>query len=157
MALRRPIVLYDGHFGQLQAGDILDAEVVAIDTIILTNEELDAITIGTPVHISSASRVRRAIANAPVTAEVIGLVRSASIPSNGTGSIQLDGVLSMANWTSIIGAVTLIAGTEYYLSPTTAGRLTATPPTATGQFLVFVGRAISATDMDINIEKRILL
>jgi len=155
MALRKPLVLEDGKIEQIQAGDTLDAAVSAIDVISATNGEIGAITIGMPVYISAADTVKKAQANAPGTKDVIGLVRDASIAAGTPGMIQTDGQLVSANWTLVVGAAVLVAGSIYYLSEGTAGQLTTTAP-ATG-YVVEVGQAFSTTTLDINIRRAIKL
>jgi len=63
---------------------------------------------------------------------------------------------------SVVGNVTgetggLTPGAVYYLDPDTPGNLTQTAPTTTGDFVVRVGRAISATAMEISVSQPILL
>jgi hypothetical protein len=54
-------------------------------------------------------------------------------------------------WDTVTGGSGgLTAGAQYYLSDTTAGRLTTTPPSTTGRYVVNVGRALSTTVMLIN-------
>ncbi len=74
-----------------------------------------------------------------------------------SGGIQTEGVFELANWTDVIGAASLTAKAIYYLDPATAGMLTATAPTTTGQVVQVVGRAVSTTKLDIEIGDPILL
>ena len=51
----------------------------------------------------------------------------------------------------------LDAGDLYYLSPTTAGAITTTAPTGSGQAVTRVGEGATATDFSIQVEPPILL
>jgi hypothetical protein len=51
----------------------------------------------------------------------------------------------------------LDAGDLFFLSPTTAGAITATPPSAAGQAVVRIGEAATATKLSIQIEPPIKL
>jgi hypothetical protein len=149
MTLRKPLVIVNGQIQQLQAGDTLDAVAQEVDSIILTNGEAGAITIGQVVYIFSANTVKKARADAGGTAQAFGLVAEASVAGGATGQIQTSGVLS--------GLSALTAGAKYYLDPTTSGAMTATAPTTPGQYVVPLGRAISTTEFKIDIEEPILL
>jgi len=155
MALRKPLVLNSGQIEQLQSGDTLDAPVTSIDVEVMTNGEAGAITIGIPVYISAADTVKKAKADAVGTSDVIGLVRTASIAASVTGDIQVGGVLSSADWTAVVGGVTLTSGSIYYLSQATAGQLTTTAP-STG-FIVQVGIATSTTELLLDVKQRVKL
>lgn len=160
MALRKPLVIISGQVQQLQAGDTLDASAAEVDVVALTNGNASAIVIGSPVYSDAAGSVDLAQANASGTVEVLGLVRDTSIAASASGSIQTDGILAATTgqWDIVTGDTGgLVAGTVYYLDPTTAGKLTATAPTTTSQYVVRVGKAISTTEMEISIEPPILL
>jgi len=160
VALRKPLVIISGQVQQLQAGDTLDASAAEVDVVALTNGNASAIVIGSPVYSDAAGSVDLAQANASGTVEVLGLVRDTSIAASASGSIQTDGILAATTgqWDIVTGDTGgLVAGTVYYLDPTTAGKLTATAPTTTSQYVVRVGKAISTTEMEISIEPPILL
>lgn len=99
---------------------------------------------GAPVYLSAADTVDLADASALSTAKVIGLAYAAA-SAGGAGTLVSEGIVSVANWTSVIGAASLTAGAEYYLSETT-GQLTTTAPTTAGACVVRVGIALSTTD-----------
>lgn len=160
MAIRKPLVVVDGQVQQLSASDTLDASVQEKDMFILTNGESGASVIGTPVYVSAASTCKKAQANASGTTEVIGLVATTSIAAAATGSVQSDGVLvaTTTQWDAVAGTTGGLAfGTQYYLDPATAGKLTATAPTTGGQYIAPIGRALSTTDLEITIGATILL
>ena len=156
MAARKPVVFVAGKYQQLQAGDTIDASCNEVDIITLENEEgADAIVKGMAVYISSAGKVKKAKADAVGTRDVIALCLTDSVAAGQSGSMQTDGQITIADWTAVIGAAALVAGSLYYLSEATSGKLTATPP-ATGS-VVEIGIAISTVMMDINIKQPILL
>jgi len=160
VALRKPLVIISGQVQQLQAGDTLDASAAEVDVVALINGNASAIVIGSPVYSDAAGSVDLAQANASGTVEVLGFVKDTSISASASGSIQTDGILAATTgqWDIVTGDTGgLVAGTVYYLDPTTAGKLTATAPTTTSQYVVRVGKAISTTEMEISIEPPILL
>lgn len=160
MAARKPLVIVNGIIQQLQSGDTLDAPVSEVDVVSKQNDNASAITIGQPVYVKSNGNVDLARANALGTSNVLGLVRDSSIASSAVGLIQTDGVLTAttAEWDAVTGETGgLTAGSVYYLSASTAGRLTTTAPTSSGQLVVRVGVALSNTELEISIDQPILL
>ena len=154
MAVRKPMVMIDGQHQRLPAGDTVDGASASL-TYTATNSNAGAITIGQPVYVDAAGSVALAKADAIGTARVIALVKDASIAAAASGEAQYAGVLASADWTAVIGSIPLTAGANYYLSAAVAGQLTATAPDATGQQLTYVGRAISTTELAIEIARPI--
>jgi hypothetical protein len=151
MALKKPLVLTNGLPEQLQSGDTLDATINTADEVVLTNGGGSSAPPGSPVYISAANTFQLSRANASGTAKVVGFT-TASIAAAATGAVRKDGTLSLptGQWDTITGGTGgLTAGSDYYLSEATAGRLTATAPT-TGWVLP-VGTALSTTDFEIQI------
>lgn len=148
MASRKPLVLNGGEIEQLQASDTLVGAFGAIDSIVLTNGDTGAHALGDIVYISAANTGKKAKADAAGTKEAIAFAMGA-ITNGTTGSYQTDGVIS--------GLTGLSAGSVYYLSATTAGAMTNVAPTTAGQYVVRVGRAVSTTELEIEIERPILL
>lgn len=150
MAVRKAVVVgANGQLQQLQSGDQLSAPIANESVYLATNGEAGSITQGMAVYISASGTVKKAKADAAGTSKAFGLVSDASISAAASGQIIFEGILSMADWTSIIGTTSLTFDTYYFLSPNTAGLLTATPPTTVGQLNVIVGHALSATEMEI--------
>lgn len=159
MASRIPLVLVNGQISQLPTGDTLNASANEVDVVSMTNANVGAIVIGTPVYVSAAGSVDKAQATASNSSKVLGLVRSASIAAAGTGFIQTDGIISATTgeWDDVAGTTGgLSAGTDYFLSAT-AGLLTATAPSAVGQYVTYIGRALSTTDLEISLDRPIAL
>lgn len=153
MALVKPLVLSaSGQLQLLQSGDTLNAAVLEADAIALTNSTTGSVVFGRAVYVSASNAFSLAMANANGTKGVIGLVKDNTVAANAVGNVQTDGALTgtTAQWDVVAGTVGgLTPGATYYLSPTTAGGITATPPSATGQYLVPIGVALSATALDI--------
>ena len=153
MSARKPLVIVNGQIQQLQAGDTLDASASEVDVVQKTNGNASSIVICTPVYVKNDGTVDKAKADASGTVQILGLVKDVSIDAAAAGSIQTDGVLTAttAQWDAVAGTTGgLTPGTVYYLDPATAGMLTSTAPTTTGQYVVRVGLALSTTELDIS-------
>lgn len=156
MAARKPLVIISGQLQEIPAGDTLSAAASEVDVINLTAAATVAALC--PVYISAASTFNKAAANASGTTKVIGFAQDA-ITSAATGWIQTDGILAgtTGEWDAVAGTTGgLSAGTDYFLSAS-AGLITATAPSTSGNYVVKVGRAISTTEMEISISDSILL
>lgn len=74
----------------------------------------------------------------------------AAVASSGSATVYL--------WNGRdTGVSGLVAGTSYFLSATTPGAVTATAPTQSGYISQRVGKAITATNLNVAIEKPIIL
>ena len=160
MALRKPLVLVNGHIQQLQASDTLDAMSSEVDVISKTNGNAGPIVICQAVYTKGDGDVDLAQADASGTVEVLGLVKEASISASSSGAIQTDGVLSATTgqWDNVTGDTGgLTPGAVYWLDPSTPGGLTDTAPTTVAQYVCRLGKAVSTTELEISIEPPILL
>jgi hypothetical protein len=162
MTLRTPLVLgSDGLVQQLQSGDsILSAASTYTSRSVTNGESSLAIVIGAPVYASAADTVKRAQANAKATSKLVGLGLDSSFSAAATGNIITSGILvaTTTQWDAVAGTTGgLTFGTEYFLDPANAGKITATPPTTVGQCNVLVGVALSATELELQITPPILL
>lgn len=162
MASRKPLVVgADGLPQQLQPGDNLDAPISQTSVRQAQNANAaGAMVFGTPVYLSAADAVKSAQANAKATAGVAALVQEANIAVGGTGTVATDGILvgTTAQWDAVTGQVGgLTPGSLYFLDAATAGKLTAVAPSAVGQCNTKIGRALSTTEMDLDIRDPILL
>ena len=152
--------MVSGQIRQLPTGDTLDAAVSEVDVVSLANGTTSAIAICTPVYISSGGSVSPAQANASATQGVIGLVKDPSIASSAQGNVQTDGgfTATTSQWDTVTGQTGgLTPGAVYFLSAASPGKLTATAPTADGQYVVPVGKAFSSTLLDVSIGTSVLL
>ncbi len=160
MVARKALVIEAGQIEQIQSGDTLDAAISEVDVTSLTNSNVGSIVIGNVVYTDAAGAVDKAQADSISTSEIVGLVRDASIAAAASGEIQTDGVLvaTTTQWDAVADTTGgLTAGVVYYLSPTLAGELTSTAPTAVGQVVIRIGKAISTTDLEISISEPIQL
>lgn len=71
-------------------------------------------------------------------------------------TIQTSGPFELADWTAICGTASLAAKAVYYLD-TFAGKLTTTSPTTSPAICHRIGKAVSATILDIDIWSHIKL
>lgn len=120
-------------------------------TSTLTNNSGVTCNIGEAVYIDGSGTFSKARANAVGTVQAIGLATS-SINNASSGQIATGGEVTATTgeWDAAAGTTGgLTAGTVYYLSEATAGKLTATAP-STGWVLT-VGIALSSTKMKVNI------
>lgn len=156
MAIKKPLVLTNGQIEQLQTGDTLQNA----ESLQLTNGNAGSLVIGSPVYISANDTVDKAQANAVGTVNVIGLVSDTSISTGVVGGVQTDGVLAATTgqWDAVAGTTGgLTKDVTYFLDDTTAGKITSTPPTIAGKFVIKIGIAISTTELKICIGQRIKL
>lgn len=147
----KPLVLDGGLIRELASAENLNASVTGVNDITqLTNSSGGTINEAMPVYISGAGAISKAQANADGTSKVVGLAFE-DISNSSSGNVLLDGILSLSDWTSVLGATNLVTGTEYYLSAATAGQITATAPSTGGQHVVKIGTAINTTDLELSI------
>ena len=78
---------------------------------------------------------------------------------NGGCQYKMEGLLELTDWTNATenGASTLSAGSFYYLSSSNPGKITTTPPSGAGNFVVQVGFAQSTTKLNLQIQPPIKL
>lgn len=101
---------------------------------------------GAAVYVSvggGATLVKRAKADAAATARFDGAVSNGGpIAVSAFGGVRFDGFRALTSASVIDGGADIPAGNLVYLSPFTAGNYTATAPTATGHFVVPIGRSV---------------
>jgi hypothetical protein len=108
---------------------------------------------GAPLYVDGTA-VELAQANGVVN--VVG-VAAEDVANGAEGRYQTEGQVERDDWTPVAGTSLLSPGAVYYLSPDTAGRITVTAPTAGGHVVLTIGRALSATVLDVEIGEPILL
>jgi hypothetical protein len=136
-------------YGRVTAGSAAGAGTSIAST--LTNNAGSTVNIGEAVYVDGGGTFSKARANASGTVQCIGLA-SSSINNAASGQIVTHGEMTATTgeWDAVTGGSGgLSAGTVYYLSEATAGKLTGTAPT-TGWVLT-VGIALSTTKMKVNI------
>ncbi len=122
----------------------------------LSAEADSTVKIGYAVYLKSSGHLDPAKADAQSTSGIIGV----SISDAMAGALckyLSEGKVTRSDWTEVAGAALLTPGVTYYLSPTTAGQITSTAPTTTGQSVAAIGRATSTTELDIEIGTPVLL
>jgi hypothetical protein len=117
---------------------------------------------GAPVLISTFSGLHLALAGAA------GSFSGQSILGLATGTADEDGSeigwqflgnfeQPAAAWEAVTGeSVGLTAGSRYYVDSVTAGQLTKIKPTAGGTYVILVGIAVSATELQLQIGQPVL-
>jgi hypothetical protein len=156
MAKKKPLVLSNGRPEELQAGDELDL-VSEMDLTTKVNGESVPLIKGQAVVVNGTGQIILAKADAAATANVLGFIRDNSIDPNVSGQVQIEGQLVMSDWTAIADVTNLTVGTEYYLSPTDAGKITSTAPTTPTQYVSFVGFAVAPDTLFIKWDRPIRL
>lgn len=136
-SVNKKVYVYDGSAWQDQS---VVQQAKAIDDTYTAANALAAVD---AVYISAANSVDKANAAAASTSYVIGFA-SASALAAAQVDVRKFGVLS--------GFSSLTPGARYYLSGATAGQISATLPVASGNTIVQVGYAKSATQLDIAIQ-----
>lgn len=153
MAIKKPLANYSGKIDELHAGDLISGDTTGFTG---NNNNASPITVGQIVYKNSTT-TQVDLANATDdTKNAIGFVSQATIPAGSSGYIQTSEVLTIADWTAIIGSASLTPGSIYFLD-TTDGKMTTTAPATSGNITQVLGRAVSANDFLINIKERILL
>lgn len=165
MTIRAPLVLgADGLPQQLQTGDSISAPTSTPSIRAVANGEASAaLAFGMPVYASAADTVKRAQGNAKSTGAVIGLVYDASIAAAANGNIAESGVLvgTATQWDAAVTGQTggLTFNSVYFLDTANVGKLTTTVPSGNGTGVVNtkIGRALSSTELELDIRDPILL
>jgi hypothetical protein len=138
--------------------DIEINEVSATGSEDLSKHELIAsqpVSVGQPVHISSGNTVSLSDADTLSTAQVLGLV-SVSASGGATATVLSEGIVTLSDWTSVIGTTNLTPGSIYYLS-TTAGQMATAPPTGDSDIVVRLGIALTTDTIDIEVTNIVTL
>ena len=107
-----------------------------------TNDNAGSITVRQVVYVKANGNVDLARADVANLADFeLGLVEAATIATTASGKVTVrPGAL-------VGGFSALTPGKLVYVDPTTAGSLTQTAPSASGQFVYSVGRAMSANQI----------
>jgi len=133
------------RWGTLPAG--------STEQVTVTNSDSVSLTPGMVVRPdpSAGGSVLRAQANSSSTARGFGVVLE-TIAASATGDVQTGNNVSLSTgaWDAVTGGSGgLTPGAYYYLSTATAGGITSTAPNSTGNMLLRVGLAVSATVLNL--------
>ena len=143
MATKIPLVLnIAGDIEELQPGDEI-SDPSPDKVTYTTGEDIAAFD---AVYLSAADTVMKAKANSAATMPAIGVALSAVLSGNPI-EVQIKGLIT--------GMTGLTAKAKYYVSEATAGLLTATAPTGSGEFVQHIGIAKSTTALILNIKRPI--
>jgi hypothetical protein len=121
------------------------------------NEGATTIPVGTAVYAATNAGVLPAQAHVEATSKVIGIA-TLDIAAGASDAFKGEGVVSAtaAEWEIATGQVGGLAINQtYFLSADTPGRITNTPPSNSGEYVCPIGRAISSTELYVDIENRI--
>jgi hypothetical protein len=120
------------------------------------NKDTSAIPAGTPVAVhTSGSGVVPADASTIAT-PAVGLMRDATNPS-AFGLVQIDGLLSLADWSVVTGASSLPSRALFLLGSSAPGQLTTAAPTTPGQAIQPIGRAVGPQTLLLQIGQPLIL
>lgn len=123
------------------------------DAWIATNDSGATIQAGQAVRLHSDGTLRLAQANSLSNGAIaIALVQ---IADEESGEVAGSGVLTLVDWTDVIGGTELTPAARYYLTPSALGMLQPSAPTANPDILQFCGVALSITTLLIDIESPI--
>lgn len=117
---------------------------------------------GMAVYITQATpdECKPGVATSYATSCIVGLIADAMVPATVAGELSSKGMLEkpIDDWDIITGEVGgLSPGKDYFLRHDMTGGITSTPPVGENQFVVKVGKAISSTLLDVDIETPIQL
>jgi hypothetical protein len=115
-----------------------------------------AVEIGQPVYIDGNGLIAHAAADGWPQADCAGL----ALTRGGSGEpvrYASDGSVGRADWRPITGTVELTVGARYFLGPDPGTLTTNIPTGASSAYALPVGRAVSATTLDIEMGQIIQL
>lgn len=115
-----------------------------------TNQGGVTIQAGQPVRISSGLNGVE-LAQGDSLGSCAAGVAETQITVGATGTIVVQGLINVANWTSATGASDLVGG-RWFLSAGAAGILTQTPPTVVGNYVQYIGQAVTARYLLVKVE-----
>lgn len=121
-----------------------------------TAEVDTSVQIGTPIYLTEVGHARPAQASGQPQTNVIGLAVSAAEPGF-TCHYLTEGKVTRDDWSLVAGTSALLVGQTYFLAPSSPGRITITPPSQSGNYVVRVGRAVSPLSLDVEVELPIRL
>lgn len=147
--MNRPLALQNGAIAELPPGSLLEC-LCQGEGVELENRTPFTIPYLSPVIVgygAGAGGMVLAQANSAALCLCVAIVTKDCLPGR-TAVAQFAGILegTAPHWESIAQSPSgLLAGRSYWLSSTTAGKITDSPPTAQGEYLVEIGRALSPT------------
>lgn len=131
----------------------MDCDDSGSDTFEGTNTSGSTIEDGMPVVSAGDGDISHG--DADNNEPIVGFATE-QIVNTATGTVRTNGVITVADWSPVVGAADLTPDTEYFLSGT-AGQMTTTPPSADGKLWQPLGKAVSLKEFAINIGPPVLL
>jgi len=119
----------------------------------------DPLVPGSPVYAKNTGRFGLAQGDSFPQARFAGFSTETTAPTVAA-TVVTGGPLELtaAQWDAITGQIGgLTPGAPYFLSTTTAGAITTSPPSGTGVFSAKVGKAVTSTTLDVDPRNPILL
>jgi hypothetical protein len=143
----KPIIWSGANAKLINSGDLIDRNNNSLTnggkiTVTQASHGWTSSDIGRPLYLNGATWTL-AQADTAAKAEVAGFIYS--IVDSNTLLILLSGEIPAVGANFLEGGGSLTAGTLYFLSPTTAGKVTATEPTTTGLISKPLGTAETTT------------
>lgn len=143
----KPIIWSGTNAKLINSGDLIDRDNLSLTngskiTVTQASHGFTSSDVGCPLYLNGSTWTK-ARADAASTADVAGFIYSV-IDSN-TLRISTNGQCPTVGANFLDGGGSLVAGTVYYLSATTAGKVTATEPTASGYVSKPLGVATNTT------------
>ena len=162
MTIHNPLVMASGQIRALPAGDTINTigALAARYNFVATNNNGGTINKCQAVYIDANDSVKLAISNNSYYHKFAGLVSDDSSGNGNTVNIQYASSLTAttAQWDVATGCSGgLIPGSIYYLSDSVAGKISTTPPTTNGKYVMPIGIAFDTTEMEIFSARSILL
>ncbi len=161
MTLREPLVIIAGQVQQLPSGDTINGtETGLTGTFQATNNSGGTVNKCMAAYVKGDDLFGLASANSSTLSVFAGLVYEDTVNAGDLANIQYTGPLTAttAQWDAVTGETGgLVAGTVYYLSPTTSGNITLNVPDTVGQYIQPVGIALNTTDLNIFQRASVLL
>jgi hypothetical protein len=132
--------------------------VDAVQQALQGNEQLNLVAgqnllAGQPFYMAYGA-IWPAQANDETLADACGVTIADAEVNDGVACVTR-GQVTRTDWSPVAGYIDLIPGATYYLHPTVAGTITTVAPILPGHFVVSLGKAVSPTTLDVNIEKPI--
>ena len=143
------VVIYHGPRGRKgDKGDTgLRGDGATVDGI------MDSGTVkGNVLYVSGDDHLDLVCADAFETSIPVGLSLGDYSPGQ-SGEYTTGGPISVDDWTLVSGSADLQPNTIYFVSPIDPGKITTVCPSATGQYVIIVGTALSARMLNIEIHR----
>lgn len=120
----------------------------AIVSFVSSNADTVTLPSGTPVAAQTPGVVRAKASDA--TRPAIGVL-NASAAAASSAVVQINGTVTKADWTEVLGTALLSPRQLYFADPVTPGKLTTTVPTTIGHIVQVIGVGLTTDTMELQI------